>query len=526
MSSLKHRLLLSGMLLLPTAALRSSQAEETTREAQKVPAATGDNVDADKTPGPGAKATAASDGVTARKTSAVPAEPGRSSEPTSAPARPVGLAPLETGPAAVKGKWNPTLYGFIVLDTGFDSTQSFTGACPGYFPIAKPGTYAGEHARTFFDARGSRFGFRLAAPEMDGMKATAVIELDFLGNQLPTNYGAGPNGISENASYTNGLFRIRHAAIKVETRYIDVLAGQYWQLFGWIPMYLPVVVQVPGLPGIPYGRSPQFRLSHTFATKPINVELAIAAARPPQRNSAYPDGQAGGRLIINGWRGVNAVGATGATFFEIPAGIGVSGVYRRLKVAEFVATPTKSNEIDGGGVSVDAFLPLIPSTLGAKANALNVTGNFTVGRGIADLYSPGTPGNAGFPTLLNADGTLSPTPWPQDVDNGLVTYDRAGVLHAIKWQTLMLGGQYYLPPSGRVWIAGNYGYARSSNLASYDLNPKSIITKYTLWDAVMYVNVVGPVTMSGEFAQEKQTYGDGTKAKNNRVMVSSYYTFW
>jgi len=454
-------------------------------------------------------------------TPAPPQEP-----PPPVAKQPVGLAPLENGPAPVKGKWSPILYGFLAFDMAHDSTQSFSTGSPGYLLIAKPGTFAGDHGRSLFDARGSRFGFRLSAPEMDGMKATAVIEADFVGNQLPMNYGTNATGISENSTYNNGLMRIRHAAIKIESRYVDVLAGQYWQLFGWAPIYLPVTTQIPGYPGVPYGRNTQLRVSHIFKTNPVSVELAVAAVRPAQRNAEYPDAHGGARLMINHWRGVSAVGATGAAFLEMAGGIAVSGIYRRLNVAEFAAAPSKQNGVTGGGVSVDAFLPVIPSSMGSKANALNITGNFTLGRAIGDMYAPGTIGGAGFPNLPNPNAVTPAPTWPQDIDNGLVTYDLAGGVHGIKWLTGFGGIQYYLPPSGRVWLAANYGYAKSSNIANYDLAKDRIVTKYTMWDGVAYVNIVGPVTFAAEFAREEQSYGDGKTAKNDRVMGSLYYQFW
>ncbi|HEY5284281.1 MAG TPA: hypothetical protein VIM14_15930 [Polyangia bacterium] len=486
---------------------------------------------ADPTPGI-ADAPAIGAATVAKEAPVAPVAPAVASAPPQEMPAPVakqtvGLAPLDNLPAPVKGKWSPILYGFLAFDMVHDSTQSFSTGSPGYLLIAKKGTFAGDHGRTVFDARGSRFGFRLAAPEMDGMKATAVIEADFVGNQLPMNYGANPTGISENSTYNNGLMRIRHAAIKIESRYVDVLAGQYWQLFGWAPMYLPVTTQIPGYPGVPYGRNTQLRLSHTFKTDPISIELAVAAVRPAQRNAEYPDAHGGARLMVNHWRGVSAVGATGAAFLEMPAGIAVSGIFRRLKVAEFAAAPSKQNGVTGGGVSVDAFLPVIPSSMNNKANALNVTGNFTAGRAIGDMYAPGTIGGAGFPALANPNAVTPAPTWAQDIDNGLVTYEQAtGNIHAIKWVTGFAGIQYYLPPSGRVWLAANYGYAKSSNIASYDLAKDKIVTKYTMWDGVAYVNIVGPVTFAAEFAREEQTDGNGKTAKNDRVMGSFYYQFW
>jgi hypothetical protein len=142
------------------------------------------------------------------------------------------------------------------------------------------------------------------------------------------------------------------------------------------------------------------------------------------------------------------------------------------------------------------------------------------------LYTPGTLGGAGFPALPNP-GAVTPAPtWPQDIDNGLVTYDLAGVLHTIQWKTYMVGGQYYLPPSGRVWLAASYGHAESADVAHYDLAPEKVVTKYVFWNVVTFVNVTGPMNVAGEFARVKQTYGDGKVATNDRFIMTVYYTFW
>jgi len=435
-----------------------------------------------------------------------------------------GPAPLDSETVAVKGKWNPTLYGFVELDMIRDSTQSLTGVSPGYLPLARPGTYASQYGRTIFDVRGSRFGFRLAAPETDGIKATALIEADFLGNQLPTAYPSGPGSNSEYSFSTNPMLRIRHAALRVQTPIVDVLAGQYWQLFGWQPYFFPLSAQIPAYPGELYSRAPQVRVSHKFDADVVSLEAAVAAARPPQRNADFPDAQAGLRFLVGHWVGVLATGFTGA--YEQAAGIGVSGVYRKFRVPEFTDNPTSRREQTGKGLSIDALLPLVPARVKDKGNALTLTGSFSVGTGISDLYTPGTPGNAGFPTLPNPNA-LNPAPvWPQDIDNGLVTYGADGRLRTIDWQMYIVGGQYYLPPSGRVWLGGNYGRARSGNLASLGLNPTQIIPKYTFWDAVAFVEVTVPVILGLEYAQIKQTYADNTVAKNSRVQLSAYYIFY
>ena len=60
-------------------------------------------------------------------------------------------------------------------------------------------------------ARNSRIGFRIKAPEISGsIRTTAMLEMDFLGTQLPVgNSGEGVYQGTEGAFFTNPTFRIR-----------------------------------------------------------------------------------------------------------------------------------------------------------------------------------------------------------------------------------------------------------------------------------------------------------------------------
>jgi hypothetical protein len=429
--------------------------------------------------------------------------------------------PLDGGPVPVKGKWNPVLYGFVEFDAIHDSTQSY-GEGSGNTLIARPGTWGAKHGRTQFTARSSRFGFRLSAPELMGIRASGVIEVDFNGNQPPTAYQ--PYGISEAATFNNPSMRFRQAAIKVETDYVDVVAGQYWQLFGWQGYFFPCTLDLRGVPGDVYGRTPQFRLSHMFKTEAVNVELAAAAVRPVQRNSEYPDGQAGLRVLVNSWKGVHTVGGT-PTLAD-PLAIGVSGTVRRFRLPNLAADPTVIKAKTGWGVSIDGLIPVIPGTMADRANALTLTGSFVTGAGISDQYI-GLTGGVTFPALpANAAGTV-PT-YPQDVDTGLVTYDSSGNLQTVKWQSYMGGLQYYLPPSGKLWIAGNITHLKSDNNTSFGQAAAAmakIVTQSTWWDANLLWEVVEPLRVGVQYAQGRQTYGDGVEAKNERFQMNAFYLF-
>src|SRR6202041_2473643 len=121
--------------------------------------------------------------------------------------------------------------------------------------------YAGSNGQTQFSVRNSRFGFRVKPPGSESVHSSGVLEMGFLGSQ---SLGYATGQVSENAFFTSPLPRIRHAYFRVETPILDVLAGQYWHLFGWQNGYHPNTVEIQGLPGELYARTPQIRLSKTL----------------------------------------------------------------------------------------------------------------------------------------------------------------------------------------------------------------------------------------------------------------------
>ncbi|HLK89002.1 MAG TPA: hypothetical protein VKZ18_03855, partial [Polyangia bacterium] len=322
------------------------------------------------------------------------------------PPPPAPPAPTPSPLANMMSKFSATFYGFAEFDAIWDSTQSFNDlagnavilhqSAPATATMPNPTTpYGAENGRTTFGARNSRVGFKLKGPDSDMIKTSAVVEADFLGNQPQGSPApAGSPAVSEGSFYTSPAFRMRHYYFKMETPIVDVLAGQYWQLFGWQSMFHPNTVEIQGVPGQIYSRSPQLRLSKAIKSDVINVEIAAAASRPPQRNSELPDGQLGVRLVLNQWKGMHTAGAAGSAIDG--ASIGFSTVGRRFKVPNFAAAPTSSVTLNGYGYSVDALVPIIPATdVNHPDNALTLTGSFVYGQAIADLYT-GLSGGAAF----------------------------------------------------------------------------------------------------------------------------------
>jgi len=418
----------------------------------------------------------------------------------------------QTPPPPVTARWDATFYGFAELDSIYDSTESYADLA-GNAPIARTTSYAGRRPRAQMSVRNSRLGFRLATPVVDGVGATGVIETDFYGNAPPAA-GQAAGGVSEAGFFSNPGLRVRHAFLKLETPIVDVLAGQTWQLFGWNAMFEPCTTQNQGVSGEVFARQPQIRITKTLKTQPLNIELAVAAARPPERDSAVPDGQAGGKLTFNGWKGVHTM--NGAITAVDGLTVAVSGALRRFTALPGANRPYGS-WANGWGVSLDALVPVLPGTLDSRANALTLTGSFVRGRGIADLYV----GLTGGLTSPSAFGT-SP-----GVDAGLVALDANDVLQTVQWQSFIVGVQYYLPPSGSLWVSANYSEMKSDDIADLAgaANAAKVFTKSRWYDANLFWDAATAVRFGVEYARTEQTYADSVSVHNNRVELASYFLF-
>jgi hypothetical protein len=415
--------------------------------------------------------------------------------------------------SVVLGKWSTMLYGFVEGDQIFDSTQGLTDAA-GNAQIQRPDTYQGKNQQIVFGVRNSRIGFRLRAPEFEMMRASALLEMDFIGNQ--------PAGISEGAYFTNPSFRVRHFNLKLETPYIDVLIGQYWHLFGWQPIYQWNVLQIPGVPGMLYARTPQIRVSKTFRASEMTFEAALGMMRPPQKASSAPEGEAGLRFAYEGWSTVNTIGATGTGLS--PLSIALSGDIRRFHAAEFDENPQASNDALGWGVAANIFLPIIPAKLHKRDNALSVAGDYAYGYGTADMYS-GLNGGVANPALPIQPGEDKAPTYTPDVDPSLAAYTADGVLHPVNWSSYHIGLQYYVPSvDGRLWLSGNWAHLESNNTNLFG-TPDRTRKSLDWFDGNIFVGVTPAIQLGVEYAYTIDRYNDGISASNHRVQLSGFYVF-
>jgi hypothetical protein len=462
------------------------------------------------------------------------------------------------------GRWSTTIYGFAEADTIYDTTQSFSdlagnalvirAAAPKDVAGTPYTTYGGTTPQTQFSVRNSRFGLRLKPPGNDVVRTSGMLEMDFLGSQSE-GYGSGQ--VTQNTFFTSPTLRIRHAMFRVETPVVDVLVGQYWHLFGWQGVYHPNTVEIQGVPGELYARTPQVRISKTLRAHPITVEIAVGAMRPPSAGSAIPELEGGVRLAVDTWTGMMTNGAT-ATSIQ-PASIAFTGDYRTFVVPAInTLLPTTSVGTSSTSLAADAFLPILPASKEHRDNALSVTGELVYGAGISDMYS-GLSGGMQFPFIPNNTGLNTVPVWPQNIDNGLVNYDITGfALHPVQWTSYIVGLQYYLPAlKGKVWVSGNYSHMQSrdtsflgnysgtsdfarslsatngsgvnagiSSLSYYfQTSAGQVRASEDWWDANVFYEPVPSVRIGLELAEFIDHYVDGYSASNIRAQASGYFLF-
>jgi hypothetical protein len=400
--------------------------------------------------------------------------------------------------------WDVTLYGYAGLNIMQDSTQSF-GTASSNSIIQHRGTPRGNNLQAQATARDSRLGMRLAPPTLGSVKASVNIEMDF--NAPP------PIEYTEANSVTQAGLRMRHFYMKVETPIVDILAGQYHDLFGWGGKgFYPSTLAFLGITGEIYHRKPQIRLSKTLASDAVEFEIAGAALAPVQKNGGYPDVEAGLRVAFNKWTGARqqAYGQPGIGALAL----GVSAIGRHFEVANYIENPSTTVSGTGYGIAANAFIPVIPaSSAKDRGNSLSLTGEYSRGTGIADMYSDLT-GGLLFPSLPNSMDRMDPTNPPPvytpNIDSGIVTFDGDRRLRTCNWEGFVANLQYYLPiAGGRVWVAATHSEVKSTNIQ--EITPLAgwggIFTRSWYNDASLFVAITNQIQIGVAFQRTHQWLG-------------------
>ncbi|MHB1845159.1 MAG: hypothetical protein ACYCWW_10030 [Deltaproteobacteria bacterium] len=420
-----------------------------------------------------------------------------------------------TAPTLVAGKFATTMYGFIEADMIHDSTRSFIDLA-GMGGIAQPGSENGDNGRTMFGVRNSRFGFHLTAPETNGIRASGWLEMDFLGNQP----GAPPlPGFKEAPFWNNPGLRVRHFLLKLDNDVVALWFGQTWELIGWQAAFQPNTVAIQGVPGELYSRTPQLRLVKAIKLGPTTLEVAGAALRPPQMDSEVPDLQAGLKLSVDHWTGVQTVGAAGTSI--APASIALSGGLRNYKLVNG-SNPDSLSSVWGNALAADVMLPILTAKR-RKEWALTFVGEASTGTGDADLFT-GLTGNAAVGAPSGFGGGVKSYAALADIDPGLAGWGPSGALETIDWRSLIVSAQLYLPPNGDLWLAASYSNTYSDNIGDFGA-PTSVFNHEMWWDVNLFADITPSTRLGLEYSHFNEVYLNGVQAPNDRVQLSAFYIF-
>jgi hypothetical protein len=418
-------------------------------------------------------------------------------------------------PTFVVAKWKAKLYGFAEFDAMLDKTQSFS-EIQGNGVIAAPGT-ASDNGRLQETIRNTRIGFSLETPDWSGTKGLGLIEGDFFGFDPNPAYPAPATQPSEANFYTAPTFRIRHAWAKIESPYVDVLAGQTWSVLGGAGIFQPATVALQGINGEIYQRTTQLRIGKTIGMGGgSKFEIQVAALRPYQRDVVIPDLSAMVRVEIGGWQGYKSSGGTGGGISNIQ--IAVSGVTKQFRAAP--AKPVNDTDwttATGNAIAVDVILPIIPATKDNHAGALTFVGEGSSGSGYNDSFTGLNAGITGVGAPTGAAATYSTT-----IDTGAVGWVGAN-FETVNYQSLLANLQFYL--SNSMFLSGVYSEMLSNNSNVF---PKGATG--TLWDskygslALMWD--VTPATRVGlEGVWTRQHISNETTRVNRRANFSMWFYF-
>ena len=412
--------------------------------------------------------------------------------------------------------------GFAEFDAIHDSTRSLKEV-EGNGPIAKKGSYEGDNGRTQFSVRNSRLGFGLLTNRGNGWKGKGYIELDLLGYEPEVNAG-----VSEAGYYQNPTVRVRHAYLQAESNDgWNLIAGQYWSLFGWQSDFVPSTVGYAPIPGVLYERTPQATVLKTWgASDDANFTAGLSLSRPIQRESAAPNVDAGLRFRLGNYRA--AYTSTSGDVKAEPLSIALSGTSRQITRPKADADGTyakhKEKSKQASAFAVDVMIPLVSISKADDAgNSLALQAEFTKGTGYADELSGWTGNVAGV-----ANGSAAPAAVNlPNLDSGFVGY-KAGasdftLVHLQTWNSSL---QYHLPTGMDSWVTAGFAETWSDNVA--DLGAAAGKTLYTRSQAA-FGNVLHDfskeIRAGLEYNWARTRYVDNSHAQNARVQVSTWYRF-
>jgi hypothetical protein len=257
--------------------------------------------------------------------------------------------------------------------------------------------------------------------------------------------------------------------------------------------------------------------------------------RPPQEDSEIPDFQAGVKLAIDGWTGIQTIGATKTGIN--PMAIGLSGGVRSYKMANNAAASPSYSTVTGSMGAADIMIPVLPA--GHRGDfGITLVAEGSVGTGDADIFTGLTDGAVNAPQGLTPPAGMTASQYYanqklNNVDQGLAGWSTAGNLETVDWQTFIVSIQLYPPIfDGNVWVSGTYSNSLSHNIGDFGPHASPRFFNEIFWDVNLFTDLTPAVRLGIEYAHFGQNYTydtttetPGVHAQNDRVQFSAFYIF-
>lgn len=413
-----------------------------------------------------------------------------------------------------KDDWKFQTSGFIEMDALNDSTRSLTEVA-GNAPIDISPSYAGDNGRTMFSIRNSRLAFSATAPVQNNWKSRGYLEFDLLGYD-PTPSATAPSN-SESSFFSNATMRIRHAYIAAETENWQIFAGQYWTLFGWDPIYVLTTASVPPVSGVLYERTPQITGIHSCnISETAKLQLGFSVSRPSQRDSSVPNLDAGARISFASRRA--GFVAPSSDFKAEPMSFAISGTGRQFVVPNAFGSTGDSNRLTGGGLAIDAMIPVIASSNEKEyGNTLSISGEFTSGSGYGDQF-PGWTGN--LAQTVSTKNSTAP-----NLDAGQGGVDTSGNFQLVRLQSLNGQLQYHFPQGYETFATAGYGQVASNNISQLVPSTKVVYDRSETYFVNIFHDFTKQLRIAAEYDRFLTHYVTSDYPGENRFQISGWFRF-
>ncbi len=396
-----------------------------------------------------------------------------------------------------ESKFGVKFSGFVKNDFFWDTRQTIS-AREGHFHLWPAPVTLDERGEDIFGTASfnflaiqSRLTAKITGPDALGAKTSGLIEGDFFAQ----------------SNLNINLLRLRHAYVKLNWEYTEVMAGQYWNPLFVTACFPGTVSFNTGTPLQSFARNPQIRVTHNIHGFSILAAVLgqrdyssvgpLGASSQYLRNSAVPEMQVQVHYGTNNEEGMNIIAGAAAAY-------------------KTIVPRLSSSPVDGVTYKVDEKVRGFTAMAFSKLTTKPITAKLQVryGENIADLL-----GISGFAATAVTDATT-----------GERSY--APLKSTTFWAEVHTNG------NPQVGIFGGYTSNNGLNesiLATVPVYGRGTTIRSLYRIAPRIIYNVGKLRLAAEVEYTSAAYGDNydeyyipadiTPANNLRVLTAVYYFF-